>query len=114
MGEFKPISRPLLNQSHIAGEIMTLNCSNGIGLELNAGFNNKVLGTRIKQRRLELNLTQTKLGNALNVSFQQIQKYEKGTNGISAVRILHLSNYLEKPVHYFFEGYDSYDQSPSR
>ena len=82
-------------------------------MELNE-FNNKVVGDRLRQRRLELGLTQTKVANAINVTFQQVQKYEKGTNGISAIRILNLSNYLEKPVGYFFQGYNNYDQNPSR
>ena len=60
-------------------------------MELNE-FNNQVVGDRLRQRRLELGLTQTKVANAINVTFQQVQKYEKGTNGISSVRLLNLSN----------------------
>ena len=82
-------------------------------MELNE-FNNQVVGDRLRQRRLELGLTQTKVANAINVTFQQVQKYEKGINGVSAVRILNLSNYLEKPVSYFFQGYNNYDQSTGR
>ena len=82
-------------------------------MELNE-FNNKVVGDRLRQRRLELGLTQTKVANAINVTFQQVQKYEKGTNGISSVRLLNLSNYLEKPVGYWFQGYNNYDQSTGR
>ena len=82
-------------------------------MELNE-FNNQVVGDRLRQRRLELGLTQTKVANAINVTFQQVQKYEKGTNGLSAIRILNLSNYLEKPVDYWFQGYDNYDKSTGR
>ena len=82
-------------------------------MELNE-FNNQVVGDRLKQRRLELGLTQTKVANAINVTFQQVQKYEKGTNGINPIRLLNLSNYLEKPVGYFFQGYNNYDQSTGR
>jgi len=78
------------------------------------GFDNRVIGNRLKQRRVELNLSQTQVANAINVTFQQVQKYEKGINGISSLRILNLSNFLEKPVGYFFEGFNNYDQSSSR
>ena len=60
-------------------------------------------------RRLALGLTQTKVAQAINVTFQQIQKYEKGTNGISSLRIMQLANFLKVPVVYFFEGYPSYN-----
>tara|TARA_Y100000748_G_C15153698_1_gene354985 strand:- start:53 stop:385 length:333 start_codon:yes stop_codon:yes gene_type:complete len=56
-------------------------------------------------RRLALGLTQTKVAQAINVTFQQIQKYEKGTNGISSLRIMQLANFLKVPVVYFFENY---------
>ena len=45
---------------------------------------------------------------AIQVTFQQIQKYEKGTNGVSALRLLQLANFLKVPVTYFYEGYDEY------
>ena len=72
---------------------------------------NKHLGSRLKLRRLALGLTQTKVAKAINVTFQQIQKYEKGTNGISSLRIMQLSNFLKVPVVYFFEDYPSYDST---
>ena len=53
---------------------------------------NKHLGNKLKLRRLALGLTQTKVAKAINVTFQQIQKYEKGTNGVSSIRLLQLSN----------------------
>ena len=65
---------------------------------------NRHLGAKLRMRRLSLGLTQTKVAQAINVTFQQIQKYEKGTNGISSLRILQLSNFLKVPVVYFFEG----------
>ena len=43
-----------------------------------------------------------------NVTFQQIQKYEKGTNGVSSLRLLQLSNYLKVPINYFFEDFSEY------
>jgi len=69
---------------------------------------NKHLGSKLKLRRLALGLTQTKVANAINVTFQQIQKYEKGTNGVSSIRLLQLSNYLKVPINYFFEDFSGY------
>jgi len=66
------------------------------------------IGTKIKFRRLELGLTQTKVALAIQVTFQQIQKYEKGINGVSALRLLQLAKYLKVPVTYFYEGYSEY------
>ena len=69
---------------------------------------NKHLGNKLKLRRLALGLTQTKVAKAINVTFQQIQKYEKGTNGVSSIRLLQLSNYLKVPINYFYEDYSEY------
>ena len=69
---------------------------------------NKHLGSKLKLRRLALGLTQTKVAKAINVTFQQIQKYEKGTNGVSSIRLLQLSNYLKVPINYFYEDYPDY------
>ena len=72
---------------------------------------NRHLGSKLRMRRLALGLTQTKVAQAINVTFQQIQKYEKGTNGISSMRIMQLANFLKVPVIYFFEDYPEYVQS---
>ena len=69
---------------------------------------NRHLGGKLKLRRLALGLTQTKVAKAINVTFQQIQKYEKGTNGVSSIRLLQLSNYLKVPISYFFEDFPEY------
>ena len=69
---------------------------------------NKHLGSKLKLRRLGLGLTQTKVAKAINVTFQQIQKYEKGTNGVSSIRLLQLSNYLKVHINYFFEDFPEY------
>ena len=66
------------------------------------------LGKKLRMRRLSLGLTQTKVANAINVTFQQIQKYEKGTNGISSLRIMQLANFLKVPVVYFFEEFPGF------
>ena len=63
------------------------------------------LGKKLRMRRLSLGLTQTKVANAINVTFQQIQKYEKGTNGVSSSRLMQLSDFLKVPVTYFYEDY---------
>ena len=70
---------------------------------------NRHLGTKLRMRRLALGLTQTKVAQAINVTFQQIQKYEKGTNGISSLRIMQLANFLKVPVVYFYEDFSSYE-----
>jgi transcriptional regulator with XRE-family HTH domain len=49
-------------------------------------------------------MSQTKLGDALGIAFQQVQKYEKGTNRVSASRLQHISNILQVPASFFFEG----------
>ena len=72
---------------------------------------NSHLGSKLRLRRLALGLTQTKVAQAINVTFQQIQKYEKGTNGISSLRIMQLANFLKVPVVYFFEDYPAYNAS---
>jgi len=64
---------------------------------------NKDIGTKIKGRREDLKLTQTKLGKHCGVTFQQVQKYEKGKNGCSAFRLKQLSEKLKVPITYFFE-----------
>jgi transcriptional regulator with XRE-family HTH domain len=75
---------------------------------------NQHLGSKLKLRRLALGLTQTKVAKAINVTFQQIQKYEKGTNGVNSIRLLQLSNYLKVPISYFFEDFATYLQSGER
>jgi transcriptional regulator with XRE-family HTH domain len=64
----------------------------------------KYVGSRVRMRRMMLNLTQEKLADALGLTFQQVQKYEKGTNRISASRLQAISQILDVPVHFFFDG----------
>ena len=70
-------------------------------------FNNH-LGKKLRMRRLSLGLTQTKVAEAINVTFQQIQKYEKGTNGVSSARLMQISQFLKVPITYFYEDYKDY------
>ena len=69
---------------------------------------NAHLGKKLRMRRLSLGLTQTKVAQAINVTFQQIQKYEKGTNGVSSNRLMQLSQFLKVPIIYFFEDYKEF------
>jgi transcriptional regulator with XRE-family HTH domain len=66
------------------------------------------LGKKLRMRRLSLGLTQTKVAQAINVTFQQIQKYEKGTNGVSSARLMQISQFLKVPITYFYEEYKDY------
>ena len=61
------------------------------------------VGSRVRLRRMMMNMSQEKLGDSLGITFQQIQKYEKGTNRIGASRLQHIARVLSVPVSYFFE-----------
>ncbi|MBY5816874.1 helix-turn-helix transcriptional regulator [Rhizobium leguminosarum] len=61
------------------------------------------VGSRIRLRRTMLGMSQEKLGESLGITFQQIQKYEKGTNRVGASRLQNISNILNVPVSFFFE-----------
>ena len=71
------------------------------------------LGKKLRMRRLSLSLTQTKVAQAINVTFQQIQKYEKGTNGVSSSRLMQLARFLKVPVTFFYEDYKGYNDLTS-
>ena len=64
----------------------------------------KHVGSRVRMRRMMLSMSQEKLGGALGLTFQQVQKYEKGTNRIGASRLQQISHILQVPVAFFFEG----------
>jgi transcriptional regulator with XRE-family HTH domain len=64
----------------------------------------KHVGSRVRMRRMMLGMSQEKLGDALDLTFQQVQKYEKGTNRIGASRLQQISRILQVPVSFFFEG----------
>ena len=61
------------------------------------------VGSRVRLRRMMLGMSQEKLGESLGITFQQIQKYEKGTNRIGASRLQHIATVLKVPVSFFFE-----------
>ena len=62
------------------------------------------VGRRVRMRRMMLGMSQEKLGDALGLTFQQVQKYEKGANRIGASRLQHISHILQVPIQFFFEG----------
>ena len=64
----------------------------------------KHVGSRVRMRRMMLAMSQEKLGDALGLTFQQVQKYEKGTNRIGASRLQQISHILQVPVSFFFDG----------
>jgi transcriptional regulator with XRE-family HTH domain len=70
------------------------------------------VGARVRMRRILAGLSQEKLGEALDLTFQQIQKYEKGTNRIGASRLQQISKILQVPPSFFFEGAPAGDVTP--
>jgi transcriptional regulator with XRE-family HTH domain len=64
----------------------------------------KHVGSRVRMRRLMLDMSQSYIADALGLTFQQVQKYEKGSNRISASRLQHIAQILQVPVAFFFEG----------
>ena len=64
----------------------------------------RYVGSRVRMRRMMLGMSQEKLGDALGLTFQQVQKYEKGTNRIGASRLQHIAHIFQAPVSFFFEG----------
>ncbi len=67
------------------------------------------VGSRVRMQRILSGLSQEKLGDALGITFQQIQKYEKGTKRIGASRLHHIAQVLEVPVAFFYDGMASPD-----
>lgn len=83
-----------------------------IGLKLVKKSPNPIdrhVGSRVRMRRVMLGMSQEKLGEALGLTFQQVQKYEKGINRIGASRLQQISQTLDVPPSYFFEGAPSFE-----
>jgi len=72
-----------------------------------AGKHDLELGKRIRLRRVEIGLSQDDLGRSLGVSFQQIQKYEKGVNRVSSARISEIAKALDVPIAFFYSEKDN-------
>jgi DNA-binding XRE family transcriptional regulator len=73
----------------------------------------KHVGARVRMRRLMLSMSQEKLGDAIGLTFQQVQKYEKGTNRISASRLQHISHILQVPCRFSSTARLRYRERPS-
>ena len=71
----------------------------------------KHVGARVRMRRMMIGMTQERLGDALGLTFQQVQKYEKGTNRIGASRLQHIAHILQVTESFFFEGVPGYGRS---
>lgn len=71
----------------------------------------RYVGSRVRMRRVILGMSQEKLGEALGLTFQQVQKYEKGANRIGASRLQQISRTLDVPPAFFFEGAPSFEAS---
>lgn len=72
----------------------------------------KHVGSRVRMRRLMLGMSQEKLAHGLAVTFQQVQKYEKGINRVGAGRLQHISHILQIPAAFFFDG-SPHGEAPS-
>lgn len=71
------------------------------------------IGRRVQERRKQLGLSQEKLGEQLGITFQQVQKYEKGTNRIGAGRLFSISEILDAPIGFFFQGLQNTGPAPT-
>jgi len=74
---------------------------------------NSCVGKRLRLRRTIMGLSQEAVGNALDITFQQIQKYEKGSNAMSTDRLYELAQVMHVPVSYFFEDIEN-QRAPSQ
>src|SRR5262249_21709747 len=93
-----PIPTRLFNlQPHVEGRIQMM-------AKKSPNPTDKYVGSRVRMRRLMLGMSQEKLGEKLGLTFQQVQKYEKGTNRIGASRLQHIAQILKVPVSFFFDG----------
>ena len=73
-------------------------------MKKSTGTIDKEIGSRMRMRRMLIGMSQEKLGEMLGLTFQQVQKYEKGTNRISVSRMIDIANVLGVDIHFFFEG----------
>jgi transcriptional regulator with XRE-family HTH domain len=71
------------------------------------------IAKRVRALRLQRGISQTELGSVLDVTFQQVQKYETGTNRISAGRLQQIAEVLDVPVTYFYAGIENNDEVPA-
>ena len=79
-----------------------------------ANSTDKRVGNRIRTRRLMLNMSQVTLASTIGVTFQQVQKYEKGRDRVAASRLLQIASALQVPIGFFFEGLPHPDGASGR
>jgi len=73
----------------------------------------KHVGARVRMRRMMLSMSQEKLGDAIGLTFQQVQKYERGTNRVGSSRLQQIADALTVPVSFFFEGQPGRGTNPA-
>ena len=76
-------------------------------MKKSTGSIDKEIGSRVRMRRISIGMSQEKLGDMLGLTFQQVQKYEKGTNRISVGRLVDIAKILGVDIHFFFDGIKS-------
>ncbi|RDI62195.1 helix-turn-helix domain-containing protein [Microvirga subterranea] len=76
-------------------------------MKKSTGSIDKEIGSRVRMRRISIGMSQEKLGDMLGLTFQQVQKYEKGTNRISVSRLVDIAKILGVDIHFFFNGIKS-------
>jgi transcriptional regulator with XRE-family HTH domain len=81
-------------------------------MKKSTGSIDKEVGSRVRMRRISIGMSQEKLGDMLGLTFQQVQKYEKGTNRISVARLVDIAKILGVDIHFFFDGIKSIKNNP--
>jgi transcriptional regulator with XRE-family HTH domain len=81
-------------------------------MKKSTGSIDKEIGSRVRMRRISIGMSQEKLGDMLGLTFQQVQKYEKGTNRISVGRLVDIAKILGVDIHFFFNGIRSGKTDP--
>ena len=81
-------------------------------MKKSTGSIDKEIGSRVRMRRISIGMSQEKLGDMLGLTFQQVQKYEKGTNRISVGRLVDIAKILGVDIHFFFNGIKSGKNDP--
>ena len=76
-------------------------------MKKSTGSIDKEIGSRVRMRRISIGMSQEKLGDMLGLTFQQVQKYEKGMNRISVARLVDIAKILGVDIHFFFNGIKS-------
>lgn len=93
-------------ERRVAKKVVAKKARKSSGRMASKGFPNPIdvhVGQRIRQRRTLLGMSQEKLGEAIGLTFQQVQKYERGANRVGSSRLFDLSQVLDVPIAYFFE-----------